>query len=62
MLVLERSIGDKVLIDVGDGIWVTVVAVKGNIVRLGFDADKSIPILRQEVWLEQREAGKEGAA
>ena len=62
MLVFEQSIGDMVRICIGNGIWVTVVAVHGNTVRLGFDADKSIPIMPKEEWLQQREAGKEGTA
>jgi carbon storage regulator CsrA len=47
MLVLTRKPGEKVLI--GDGIGVTVAEVKGNKVRLGFDAPDDVRILRAEL-------------
>src|SRR5450432_4215457 len=47
MLVLTRKPGEKVLI--GDGINVTVAEVKGNKVRLGFEAPDDVRILRAEL-------------
>lgn len=47
MLVLSRKPGQEIVI--GDGIRVTVVAVKGDKVRLGITADPSIPVDRAEV-------------
>ena len=47
MLVLSRKIGESVLI--GDHIHVTVVAVHGNQVRLGFTAPEDVRILREEL-------------
>jgi len=47
MLVLGRKVGEKILIS--DNITVTVLEVRGDRVRLGFDAEKSIPIHRAEV-------------
>jgi carbon storage regulator len=35
---------------VGDGIKVTVVEIRGEKVRLGFECDKGVPVHRQEVW------------
>ena len=51
MLVLTRKPGDKVLI--GDSINVTVAAVKGDRVRLGFEAPKNVLILRAELANQQ---------
>lgn len=47
MLVLSRKVGESVLI--GERIRVTVVAVHGNQVRLGFAAPNDVQILRQEL-------------
>ena len=48
MLVLSRRKNESVIIN--DNIVVTVVEVRGEKVRLGIDADKDIPVHRQEVW------------
>ena len=47
MLVLNRRVGEVVMIF--DDIAVTVLDVKGGQVRLGFDADVTVPIHRKEV-------------
>ena len=47
MLVLSRHVGEKIII--GDNIIVTVVEVRGNCVRIGIEAPKDIPILREEL-------------
>ena len=51
MLVLSRRLGEEIVID-GD-IHITVVAVKGNQVRLGITAPPLVTVDRQEVH-EQR--------
>jgi carbon storage regulator len=51
MLVLSRKVGEKLVI--GNDIWVTVVAVKGNSVRVGIDAPVDVPILRGELVCHQ---------
>ena len=47
MLVLTRKRGETLVI--GDDIKVTVLSVRGNLVRVGVDAPKSVPVHRQEV-------------
>lgn len=47
MLVLSRKLGERIVI--GEGITVTVVAVHGNRVRLGFNAPAEVPIHREEL-------------
>jgi carbon storage regulator len=49
MLVLTRRPVQKVMI--GDTITVTVLAVEGQHVRLGFKAPPDIPIHREEIYL-----------
>jgi len=47
MLVLSRRVGEEIVI-AGD-IHVTVVAIKGNQVRLGVTAPASVPVARLEL-------------
>jgi carbon storage regulator len=53
MLVLTRKIGERILI--GQDIYVTVVSVNGQRVRLGIEAPDAIDIRRRELWLEFEE-------
>jgi carbon storage regulator CsrA len=52
MLALSRKPGEKVVI--GNGITLTVVEVRGDRVRLAFDAPDQVRILRTEL------AGRQG--
>lgn len=47
MLVLSRRVGEEIIID--DNIRVTVVAVKGDRVRLGIVAPRDVSVDRSEV-------------
>jgi carbon storage regulator len=47
MLVLTRTVGEQIVID--GNIIVTVIAVDGNKIRLGFQAPKSVRIDRAEI-------------
>jgi carbon storage regulator len=50
MLVLTRKEDEEVII--ADDIVVRVVEIKGNVVRLGFEAPSDVPIHRKEVYDE----------
>jgi len=52
MLVLSRKIGERILI--GDGIFVTVVRIGPNAVRLGIEAPKEMNIVRDELGRVQK--------
>jgi carbon storage regulator len=47
MLVLTRKLGES--IEIGDGVTLTVIEIKGHRVRLGIEAPLSVPILRSEL-------------
>lgn len=50
MLVLSRKKNETIVIGEGDSqVEVMVVEVRGDKVRLGFKADRSVPINRREV-------------
>jgi len=55
MLVLTRSIGERLIIGNGD-VYLRVLEVRGNQVRLGIDAPRHIPVHREEIF--QRIAAK----
>ncbi|AKP45837.1 MULTISPECIES: carbon storage regulator CsrA [Bacillus] len=50
MLVLTRKKGET--IQIGDDIEITVLAVKGDQVKIGIQAPKHVDIHRKEVYLE----------
>ena len=60
MLVLTRKKGERVLI--GDDIVVTVIDVRGDGVRIGFDAPRGVSIQRAEVVSAVKEANTGAAA
>ncbi len=47
MLVLTRRVGEEIVID--NDIRITVVAIKGDKVRIGIDAPPSVRVDRKEV-------------
>jgi carbon storage regulator len=48
VLILTRRVGEAVMI--GDDITVTVLRVKGNQVRIGVNAPKSVSVQREEIF------------
>lgn len=52
MLILSRKIGETLVI--GEGVFFTVLGVKGNQVRLGIDAPVEVPVHRMEIHLKNK--------
>ena len=59
MLVLSRRTGESVVI--GDDVVITVLEVRGDVVRIGIDAPRSVAVHRAEL-LEQLETSNREAA
>jgi len=55
MLVLSRKVGERIWI--GEEISVTVVRIAGGVVRLGIQAPKGLPIVREELRQQLEAAG-----
>ena len=49
MLVLSRKRGERILVP-QCGLSVTVVAIEGNVIRLGFTAPTEVGVYREELW------------
>jgi carbon storage regulator len=60
VLVLTRRANQSIVI--GDNIVVTVLEVRGDQVRLGIDAPRSVTVHREEVFNELAEANRAAAA
>lgn len=48
MLILTRRVGETLMI--GDDVKVTVLASKGNQVRIGIDAPRDVDVHREEIY------------
>ncbi len=48
MLVLARKVGESVII--GDSIEITIVDLRGDVVRLGIKAPVDVPVYRKEIY------------
>jgi carbon storage regulator len=48
MLILSRKTNEKIMI--GDDISVSIIEIRGDQVRIGVDAPKTVKVFRQEVF------------
>lgn len=60
MLALSRKQGESIM--VGSDIEITVLEVKGDQVKIGISAPKSIPVYRKEIYSQIQEANRESVA
>ena len=59
MLILTRRVGENVI--VGDDIVISVIEVRGDAVRIGIQAPRSLSVHREEVWLELQKSNSRAA-
>lgn len=60
MLVLSRRAGESVVI--GEDVTVSVLEVRGDVVRIGIDAPRSVAVHRAELLVQLEESNKEAAS
>ena len=60
MLAVSRKENESIMI--GNDIEITILEVKGEQVKIGITAPKSVPIYREEVYAQIKEANKEAAS
>lgn len=59
MLALSRKLNESIVIN--QDIEITVLEIKGDQVKIGINAPKSVPVFRKEIYLQIEEANKESA-
>ncbi len=59
MLILTRRVGETIMI--GDDVTCTVLAVKGNHVRLGINAPPHVAVHREEIYKRIQEERAQGS-
>ena len=57
MLALSRKVNESLII--GNDIEVTILEIKGDQVKIGISAPKTVPIYRKEIYLQIQESNKE---
>jgi len=60
MLVLSRRVGESVV--VGEDITITVLEVRGDVVRVGIDAPRSVRVHRAELLRELEDTNRAAAS
>ena len=60
MLVLSRRVGESVV--VGDDVTITVLEVRGDVVRIGIDAPRSVAVNRAELLVQLEASNREAAS
>ena len=56
MLALTRKSGESIVIN--NDVEITVLDIKGDQVKIGITAPKSVPVYRKEVYIQIQEANK----
>lgn len=57
MLVLTRKMDEAILI--GEDIKITIVEIQGDKVKLGIEAPRELPVLREEIYSAVREENRQ---
>lgn len=57
MLALSRKVNESLMI--GNDIEITILEIKGDQVKVGISAPKSVPIYRKEIYIQIQESNKE---
>jgi carbon storage regulator len=50
MLRITRRPGERIVL--GEDVLIELIEIRGNTARLGIQAPRSVPVYREELWLE----------
>ncbi len=59
MLALSRKINESIVI--GQDVEITILEIKGDQVKIGINAPKSVPIFRKEIFVQIKEENQQSA-
>lgn len=59
MLALARKVNESIML--GNDIEITLLEIKGDQVKIGISAPKSVPIYRKEIYLQIQEENRQAA-
>jgi carbon storage regulator len=59
MLKITRRTGERIIL--GDDIVITLLEVSGQTARIGIDAPRSVPVFREEIWVEVKRENQAAA-
>lgn len=57
MLALSRKQGESIMI--GNDVEISILEIKGEQIKIGISAPKSVPVYRKEIYTQIQEANKE---
>jgi carbon storage regulator len=60
MLKITRRTGERIML--GEDIVVTLLEISGRSARIGIDAPRSIPVYREEIWIEVKRENEAAAS
>ena len=60
MLALSRKTNESIML--GNDIEISILEIKGDQVKIGINAPKSVPIFRKEIFLQIEEENKNAVA
>lgn len=59
MLALARKVNESIVIN--DNVEVTILEIKGDQIKIGIDAPKSVPVYRKEIYSQIQDSNREAA-
>ena len=59
MLALSRKINESIII--GNNIEIKILEIKGDQVKIGIEAPRSIPVHRKEIYIQIQESNRQAA-